>query len=168
MFLLDDAETQKLREDFKVLVGRILVDRFTSLAFMKSIIPTHIESKYPAEIAQKSTIIPLSMQFKEEKKYDDVVDILCSYENTLEDIYSKAGIIKVPKGTVKLCLQYMPVLFIHVSALMCISCLANLMLVFNSTLQIANQQFQMLVYLVRPRVLINLAHTQEKLTAKTT
>ena len=167
MFLLDDAETRKLREDFKVLVGRILVDRFTSLAFMKSIIPTHIESKYPVEIAQKSTIIPLSMQFKEEKKYDDVVDILCSYENTLEDIYSKAGIIKVPKGTVKLCLQYMPVLFIHVSALMCISCLDNLMLVFNPTLQIANQQFQMLVYLVRPRVLINLAHTQEKLTAKT-
>ena len=99
MFLLDDTETKKLREDFKVLVGRILVDRITALSFMKSIIPAHIDSKYPNEMAQKSTIIPLSMQFKEEKKYDDVVDILCTYENTLEDIYSKAGLIEIPKGT---------------------------------------------------------------------
>ena len=39
------------------------------------------------------------MQFKEERKYDDVVDILCSYENTLEDMFEKAGLIKVPEGT---------------------------------------------------------------------
>lgn len=36
------------------------------------------------------------MQLKDEKKYDDVVDILCEYENTIEDIYSKAGAIQVP------------------------------------------------------------------------
>ncbi|CAB3993657.1 Hypothetical predicted protein [Paramuricea clavata] len=69
---------------------------------MKSITPTHIESKYPNEMVHKSTIIPLSslfMQFKEEKKYDDVVNILSTYENTLEDIYSKAKLIKIPKGT---------------------------------------------------------------------
>lgn len=30
------------------------------------------------------------MQFKEEKKYDDVADILCDYKNTLENIYLKA------------------------------------------------------------------------------
>ena len=39
------------------------------------------------------------MQFKEERKYDDVVDILCSYENTLEDMFEKAGLIEVPEGT---------------------------------------------------------------------
>ena len=49
-------------------------------------------------MAQKSTIVPLVIQFKE-KKYDDIVDILCSYENILEDIYSKAGVITVPEGT---------------------------------------------------------------------
>ena len=99
MFLLNDTETSKLREDFKVLVGRVLIDRIAALSFMKSIIPAHIESKYSNEMAQKSTIVPLSMQFKEERKYDDVVDILCTYENTLEDIYSKAGLIEVPKET---------------------------------------------------------------------
>ena len=99
MFLLNDTETSTLREDFKVLVGRILIDRITALTFMMSIILVHIESTYSNEMAQKSTIVPLSMQFKEERKYDDVVDILCTYENTLEDIYSKAGLIEVPKDT---------------------------------------------------------------------
>jgi hypothetical protein len=102
MFLLDNTEKRKLQDDFKVLVGRILVDRIISLSFMKSIIPMHIESKYPNKMAHKSTIIPLSslfMQFKEEKKYDDVVNILSTYENTLEDIYSKAELIKIPEGT---------------------------------------------------------------------
>lgn len=36
------------------------------------------------------------MQLKDEKCYDDVVDILCAYENTLEDIYIKAGVIQPP------------------------------------------------------------------------
>lgn len=57
---------------------------------MKSIIPEHIESKLSSEMGQKSIIIPLLMQFKEEKKYDDVADILCDYKNTLENIYLKA------------------------------------------------------------------------------
>lgn len=99
LFLLNHDETRKLREDFKVLVGRILVKHIRSLSFLKSIIPGHIASKYPKEMAQKSTIVPLAIQFKQEKKYDDVVDILCSYENTLEDIYSKAGVIDVPESS---------------------------------------------------------------------
>ena len=62
MFLIDEAETLKLREDFKVLVGRILVERIPSLSLLKSIVTTHIESKYPKEMAQQSTITPLAMQ----------------------------------------------------------------------------------------------------------
>ena len=31
--------------------------------------------------------------------YDDVVDILCLYENTLEDMFEKAGLIEVSEGT---------------------------------------------------------------------
>ena len=57
MFLLDDTETRKLREDFKVIVGRILIDRIAALSFMKSIIPAHSESKYPDEMANDSSII---------------------------------------------------------------------------------------------------------------
>lgn len=39
------------------------------------------------------------MQLKDEKKYDDVVDILDHYEQQLEDIYTKAGVIQKPADT---------------------------------------------------------------------
>ena len=97
-FLLSPVEAEKLREDFKVLVARILVANIPHLAFLKSIIPQHIPHKYQQEMATKSTIIPLPMQMKDEKKYEDVVDILDSYEQELEDIYIRAGVVQKPKG----------------------------------------------------------------------
>lgn len=46
-------------------------------------------------MVQKFIIVSLFMQLKDEKKYDDVVDIFCFYENIFEDIYIKVGIINV-------------------------------------------------------------------------
>jgi hypothetical protein len=92
------AEAIKLREDFKVLVVRVLVTNIPQLSFLKSIIPEHIPHKYQQEMVKKSMIIPLPMQMKDEKKYEDVADILDSYEQELEDIYIRAGIIRKPKG----------------------------------------------------------------------
>ena len=97
-FLLSSAEATKLREDFKVLVARVLVTNIPQLSFLKSIVPQHISHKYQQEMAKKSTIIPLPMQMKDEKKYEDVVDILDSYEQELEDIYVRAGVVRKPNG----------------------------------------------------------------------
>ena len=44
----------------------------------------------------KSIVVPLPMQFKDEKRYSDVVDILDYYETELENIYTKAGVIQKP------------------------------------------------------------------------
>lgn len=99
VFLLSNSEAIKLREDFKVLVGRILVANIPDLAFLKSILPEHIPHKYQKEMALKSTIVPLPMQLKDEKKYDDVVDILDNYEQELENIYTKADIIQKPAAS---------------------------------------------------------------------
>ena len=91
-FLLSSAE------DFKVLVARVLVTNIPQLSFLKSIVPQHISHKYQQEMAKKSTIIPLPMQMKDEKKYEDVVDILDSYEQELEDIYVIAGVVRKLNG----------------------------------------------------------------------
>ena len=96
-FLLDKVEAVKLREDLKVLVGRILVKNMPQLSFLKQIIPEHIPHKYQREIAQKSIIVPLLMMMKDEKKYEDVVDILDGYEQQLEEIFIKAGVIQKPE-----------------------------------------------------------------------
>ena len=42
-------------------------------------------------MAQKSS--SLLMMMKDEKKYEDVVDILDGYEQHLEDIFTKAGVV---------------------------------------------------------------------------
>jgi hypothetical protein len=97
-FLLSSAEATKLREDFKVLVARVLVANIPQLSFLSSIVPQHIPHMYQQEMARKSTIIPLPMQMKDEKKYEDVVDILDSYEQELQDIYVRAGAVQKPKG----------------------------------------------------------------------
>ena len=39
------------------------------------------------------------MQLKDEKKYNDVVEILDYYEQELENIYAKAGVIQKPAET---------------------------------------------------------------------
>ena len=97
-FLLSMAEATKLKEDFKVLVARVLVTNIPQLSFLKSIVPQHIPHKYQQEMANKSTIIPLPMQMKDEKKYEDVADISDSYEQQLEDIYVRAGVVQKHKG----------------------------------------------------------------------
>lgn len=96
VFLLSDVETTKLREDFKVLVGRVIIANIKELSFLKSVIPPHIPHRFQKEMAQESIIVPLPLQLKDEKKYDDVVDILSFYEDTIEEIYTKAGIIDNP------------------------------------------------------------------------
>lgn len=90
-FFLKDEEEKKLREDFKVLVARVLIEFIPALGFLKSVVPSHIDHRFQKEMSQKSTIVPLPMQLKDERKYDGVVDILCFYENTIEEIYVKAG-----------------------------------------------------------------------------
>ena len=96
-FLLNQEEMHHLREEYKIIVGRVLVEFIPELRFLKTVIPNHISHQYSNEMANKSTIIPLPILFKDEKKYDDVVDILDSYEAWLEEIYTKAGVVQIPQ-----------------------------------------------------------------------
>ena len=54
VFLLSDVETTKLREDFKVLVGRVIIANIKELSFLKSVIPPHIPHRFQKEMAQES------------------------------------------------------------------------------------------------------------------
>ena len=42
VFLVNEDEEIQLRENFKVLVGRVLVSSIPSLSFLKNVIPDHI------------------------------------------------------------------------------------------------------------------------------
>ena len=93
-FLLDSNEANKLRDDIKVLVGRVLLQKIPHLSFFKHVIPNHIAHPYKTEMSKKSIIVPLPMMMKDEKKYEDVIDILDGYEQHLENIFEQMSLKK--------------------------------------------------------------------------
>ena len=63
-FLLDSNEANKLRDDMKVLVGRVLLQKLPHLSFLKPVIPNHIAHPYKKEMSKKSIIVTLPMMMK--------------------------------------------------------------------------------------------------------
>lgn len=92
-YLLTQEEVRKLTSDFKVLVGRIFLEFFKqpNFAVVKKLVPQHIMHQYTKEMSSKSEVFPLPIQFKDEKKYSDVVDILANHEATFEGIFKAAN-----------------------------------------------------------------------------
>lgn len=93
-YLLSPEEVKKLNSDFKVLVGRVFLEFFNQplFAVVKKLVPQHIVHQYTKEMSSKSEVFPLPIQlnFKDEKKYSDVVDILANLETTFENIFKEA------------------------------------------------------------------------------
>ena len=91
-YVLTSDEIKKLQSDFKVLVWRIFLEFFKKPQFaaVKKLVPQHILHRYTNEMSSKSEVFPLPIQFKDEKKYADVVDILASHEATFEKICKAA------------------------------------------------------------------------------
>ena len=91
-YLLSPEEVKKLNSDFKVLVGRVFLEFFNQPQFVavKKMVPQQIVHQYTKEMSSKSEVFPLPIQFKDEKKYSDVVDILANLEATFENIFKEA------------------------------------------------------------------------------
>lgn len=88
-YLLDEeSELKAMKQDFIVLVARVLVEFFPFLSFLKSVIPKHIEHKFSEEMAKKSVIIGLPIVPYNQAKHADVVQYLESLQNFLVQIYA--------------------------------------------------------------------------------
>ena len=96
-YLVTSGEIKKLQSDFKVLVGRIFLEflKQPQFAAVKKLVPQHILHRYTKEMSSKSEGFPLPIQFKGEKKYADVVDILASHEATVKQYLEQLQMMKV-------------------------------------------------------------------------
>ena len=92
-FFPNSNELKTLRENFKILVGRICVQFLTKFKFLKSIVTQSIEHKFSKEMTQKSTIVSFPILNCNENNYHDCVTILRTYEKGIFEIYQKAGLI---------------------------------------------------------------------------
>ena len=88
-----DAEMVTIRNRYKVLIARILVQKFTELFGLKFYIPENLVLHETSEkTALKSEIMTLPVLMKDEKKYSDCVDVLDQLEQWTEDACKASGI----------------------------------------------------------------------------
>ena len=94
VFILNDTELETLHENYKVLAARVIIEYLEKFKFMKAVVPDHIPHPYQRQMAQKSTLIPMPLMQKDEKYYNDMVDILGQGEKWIWEICSKAGTVQ--------------------------------------------------------------------------
>ena len=93
IFTLNIQDLKVLKENFKVLVSRILIEFLPKFKFLSRVTPRHIKHRFSNEMSQKSTIITLPIIDANEASYNDCAKILRTYEKWIFDIYKKAGLI---------------------------------------------------------------------------
>lgn len=75
-FLPHKSDIQAVKGNLEVIVSRILVKYFPSLAFLSSVVPKHILHKYSKQMAEKSEVIVLDVLMKDETLSKDMLDIM--------------------------------------------------------------------------------------------
>jgi hypothetical protein len=93
---LSDEEICKIRECYKLLVGRILCEYLPAFKFLQGLLPAQLPHANIETMNTKSTVVPFPVLMKDEKKYSEVVDVLDQLETWTHEIYSKAGLCPAP------------------------------------------------------------------------
>jgi L1 cell adhesion molecule like protein len=92
-FLPSNEDYSSLKENFKVLVSRILCQnmKFFKNNFSKSI-QWHIEHQYSSEMKRKSQIVPLGVIFKNEAKYEEMIEIMDCLHKYVPSLVSESTV----------------------------------------------------------------------------
>jgi hypothetical protein len=86
-YLLSPEEMDKMKNEFTILVGRVLVKFFSCMKPISSVIPQHIEHKFSNEMAKKSEIVMLPVVPYNQNKHSDV----CQYLEWLQNLMFKVS-----------------------------------------------------------------------------
>ncbi|XP_011675168.2 uncharacterized protein LOC105443560 [Strongylocentrotus purpuratus] len=81
LYLPNDSDEALLREEYTVIVSRILTQLMPCFQRFAEHVKNHIPHPYFKESKQKSKIVPLGVLMKDEAKIYDMVDILQSYHD---------------------------------------------------------------------------------------
>ncbi|XP_076080521.1 uncharacterized protein LOC143051506 [Mytilus galloprovincialis] len=86
---LTEAEIDNMKYSYSILIARILstLDQFK---WMSTVVPVHINHGYSAGMSQKSQVFQLPIQHKNEAKYEDILDIMDSYEKLLQKTFQES------------------------------------------------------------------------------
>ncbi len=91
-YLLSNADCDFMTKKYECLVADILTAYVPCFLQYRHVIDSYIEApSVPCEVV-KQTLAVLPVLMKNEQRYDDVTDILDSYEDTLHSTGTKAGV----------------------------------------------------------------------------
>ena len=93
-------ELKDIQYRYRMFVARLLIEKFSELASLHSLLASEIELKHEHSdvTANKSEIMTLPILMKDEKKYSDCVDVLDQLEEWMHDIYKASGLYKETKS----------------------------------------------------------------------
>ncbi|CAH3179477.1 unnamed protein product, partial [Porites lobata] len=84
-YLMSKDELEWQRNDYIILVARVLLEFFPSLGPLRDVVPSHILHRYSSQMAGKSCVVGLPVVPFNQSKVGDV----CQYLQWLEDFFSK-------------------------------------------------------------------------------
>lgn len=92
-YLMSEEEQLLYKKSAQVLVCRVFQEFFDQdiFRFLSKVCPKQINHPRSLEMRLKTSLYPLPMHFKDEKKLADMVDILCELEETLNGVWQKSG-----------------------------------------------------------------------------
>ena len=88
---LSQAEKNSIRNQYRILLARILFEHFPELCIFQPYISAHTECLFSEKTSMKSEVVTLSVLMKHQKKYSDCVDVLDQLETWTHKLYSDAG-----------------------------------------------------------------------------
>ena len=91
-FLPDKQDWDGIKEDYIVLIMRVLVKHLPALHSLKTLVPSVISGQESERLKTKNMVIPLPVLPKNEQTYSDVVDVLDHYESLVKEVHDKAGL----------------------------------------------------------------------------
>jgi hypothetical protein len=93
---LTESEMNLIRCRYRILLAKILFEHFPELCIFQSFIPNKTDCPFIEQTSIRSEVITMPILMKDEKKYADCVDVLDQLEEWTHQIYSAAGLCKLP------------------------------------------------------------------------
>ncbi len=93
---LTESEMNLIRCRYRILLAKILFEHFPELRIFQSFIPDKTDCPFIEQTSIRSEVITMPILMKDEKKYADCVDVLDQLEEWTHQIYSAAGLCKLP------------------------------------------------------------------------
>ena len=88
--LLSDEEKECTKKDFAIITSRVLCQHLKFLTPFQDAVVKHIPHEYSKDMLKKSHVLVSGTVFKDEKKYDEMVDILDHIQEEMHRYHGEA------------------------------------------------------------------------------